>query len=417
MERNYQCCLRKPFDEKFAALLGLKFVSLAGGNNISNSFSRWYHYIRRYIKVWHWWWFGCFGFCWFQRRRDGFGKALKPIRNSITKAEKQLIQKIWIWKYTEYIQETAFRDATNKNLFALGFPETSTYTQHLVELYDLADTLRQSNEVQQNGLLISGSLNGLADDLKVAEEEINDFRHKSSGVVINLQHKVSLIYDILDVVKSSDEDENVYLYDTFIPDLFVEQFYKIITYWDDEQNFSGFIQRQLKVLELVFRELKGQLNKMIDSFSKVKLDARHLSFYLLNAEREAESAIKNYWAESFIDHCKIIRAEKELRQVRQMKKFTKSLVANLNEFDHYLRDYQRKLFDVETDIVYTRALKKLSKGLLNYLKTSANQFQKTHRLFDIVEEKIGGSQSMSLKNTITLEYEESYIPPYLGLIY
>ncbi|CAG8778380.1 11029_t:CDS:1, partial [Ambispora leptoticha] len=109
-------------------------------------------------------------------------------------------------------------------------------------------------------------------------------------------------------------------------------------------------------------------------------------------------------------------AEKELRQVRQMKKFTKSLVANLNEFDHYLRDYRRKLFDVETDIVYTRSLKKLSKGLLNYLKTSANQFQKIHRSFDIVEEKIGGSQSMSLKNTTTLEYEElyssTYIPPY-----
>ncbi|CAG8460657.1 3978_t:CDS:2 [Ambispora leptoticha] len=296
-------------------------------------------------------------------------------------------------KYQEYIQETAFRgfvDATNKNLFDLGFPETSAYTQHLVELYDLADALRQSNEIQQNGLLISGSLNGLADDLKVAEEEINDFRHKSSEVVINLQFKVTLFYDILDVVKSSDENET-YFYDTFIPDLLVEQFYKMITYWDDEKNFSGFIRRQLKVLELVFRELKGQLNKMINSFSKVKLDARNLSFYLLNAEREAEGAIKNYWAESFIDHCKIIRAEKELRQVRQMKKFTKSLVANLNEFDHYLRDYQRKLFDVETDIVYTRALKKLSKGLLNYLKTSANQFQKTHRLFDIVEKKIGGS--------------------------
>ncbi|CAG8640486.1 10827_t:CDS:2, partial [Ambispora leptoticha] len=323
-------------------------------------------------------------------------------------------------KYQEYIQEIAFRDfvdATNKNLFALGFPETSAYTQHLVELYDLADTLRQSNEVQQNGLLISGSLNGLADDLKVAEEEINDFQHKSSEIVINLQYKVSLIHDILDVVKSSDDDENFYFYDTFIPDLLVEQFYKIITYWDDEQNFSGFIHRQLKVLELAFRELKGQLNKMINSFSKVQLDARNLSFYLLNAEREAERAIKSYWTESFIDHCKIIRAEKELRKVRQMKKFTKSLVVNLNEFDHYLRDYRRKLFDVEADIVYTRALKKLSKGLLNYLKTSANQFQKIHRLFDIVEEKIGGSQSMSLKNTTILEYEESYIPPYPGLIY
>ncbi|CAG8687512.1 12805_t:CDS:2, partial [Ambispora leptoticha] len=202
--------------------------------------------------------------------------------------------------YQEYIQETAFRDfvdATNKNLFALDFPETSAYTQHLVELYDLADTLRQSNEVQQNGLLISGSLHGLADDLKVAEEEINDFQHKSSEVVINLQYKVSLIYDILDVVKLSDEEENFYFYDTFIPDLLVEQFYKMITYWDDEKNFSGFIQRQLKVLELVFRELKGQLNKMINSYSKVKLDARNLSFYLLNAEREAERAIKNYWAE------------------------------------------------------------------------------------------------------------------------
>ncbi|CAG8516691.1 3754_t:CDS:2 [Ambispora leptoticha] len=187
-----------------------------------------------------------------------------------------------------------------------------------------------------------------------------------------IYNKVSLIYDILDVVKSSDEDENFYFYDTFIPDLLVEQFYKMITYWEDEQNFSGFIQRQLKVPELVFRELKGQLNRMMNSFSKVKLDARNLSFYLLDAEREAERAIKDYWTESFIDHCKIIRAEKKLRQVRQMKKFIKSLVANLNEFDHYLRDYQRKLFDVETDIAYTRALKKLSKRLLNSLKTSAN---------------------------------------------
>ncbi|CAG8534571.1 13209_t:CDS:2 [Ambispora leptoticha] len=349
-------------------------------------------------------------------------------------------------KYQEYIQETAFKyfvgatNSTNKNLFDLGFPETSAYTQHLVVLYDLADTLRQSHEVQQNGLLISGCLNGLAEDIKVAEEDINDFRRKSSEAIINLQFKMSLIYDVLDADKSSDEDENFYFYDTYIPDLLVDQFYKMFTYWND-QNFSGFIQRQLKFLELVFRDFKGQLNKMISSLSKVKLDARNLSFYLLDAEREAERAIKNYWAERFIDYGKIIRAEKELIQVRQMKKFIKSLVANLNEFDHYLRDYQRKLFDVETDIVYTRALKKPSKVLLNYLKTSANQFQKTHRLFDTIEKKIGAGQSTSLKNATALEYEElyetnnhqsklrtlipqqkinaslSYIPPYPDLIY
>ncbi|CAG8454887.1 13514_t:CDS:2 [Ambispora leptoticha] len=64
----------------------------------------------------------------------------------------------------------------------------------------------------------------------------------------------------VDAEKSSDEDENFSFYDTFIPDLLVEQFYKMFTYWDDDQNFSGFIQRQLKFLELMLKEkLREQL--------------------------------------------------------------------------------------------------------------------------------------------------------------
>ncbi|CAG8534531.1 13207_t:CDS:2 [Ambispora leptoticha] len=175
------------------------------------------------------------------------------------------------------------------------------------------------HEVQHNGLLISGCLNGLAEDIKVAED-INDFRHKSSEAFINLQFKMSLIYDVLDAENSSDEGENLYFYDTYIPDLLVDQFYKMFT----------------------------------------------------------------------SDGCATVATVEE-------KKFIKSLVANLNEFDHYLRDYQRKLFDIETNV-------------------------KTHRLFDTVEKKIGASQLTSLKTTIALEYEElyaslSYIPPYPDLIY
>ncbi|CAG8555834.1 12450_t:CDS:2 [Ambispora gerdemannii] len=294
-------------------------------------------------------------------------------------------------KYQESIQGAAFK----------YFVETSAFSRHLVILYELVDALRQSHEVQQNGVLISDRLNGLVDGINVVEEDISDFRYKASEAFNTLQSEMSLIYDALEAEKLSD-DEKLYTYDIFIPELFVDKFYEIFAYWDNDRNLSGFIKRQLKFLEFIIRDFKGHLNKMIDSLSRVKLDARNMLFYLIDGEREAEKAVRNYRVKAFIDYGKLTGAENELSQVRQVKKFTKSLVANLNEFDHYLRDYKRKLLDVETDVIYARALKKPSKVLLNYLKTSANQFQKKHRLFDNLEKKIGTSQSS------TLEHEEIY---------
>ncbi|CAG8660473.1 12671_t:CDS:2 [Ambispora leptoticha] len=78
---------------------------------------------------------------------------------------------------------------------------------------------------QQNNILIIGLGAGMGvmlRILKVAEEDINDFRYKSSEAVNNLQFKMSLIYDVLDAENSSDEDENLYFYDTYIPDLLVD---------------------------------------------------------------------------------------------------------------------------------------------------------------------------------------------------
>ncbi|CAG8564487.1 13022_t:CDS:1 [Racocetra fulgida] len=236
--------------------------------------------------------------------------------------------------------------------------------------------MKKSDIIVKNGKLISDVLIGLDKEIQVAGDELGEFRHQAENFLWSLANEIKSITEEVEKVKQSEEN-------------WVNKF--IGSNSQSTSNIlASFIRERLKAIEKQIPGLQEQLKQVINSISKVQHGASNAHAYLIDGEREAEQALKNHWSGEVIDYYLRKRAESELKQVQYIIKLLREIAPSLMNFEEFLKEYRRKIQDVDKEVRYVRSFTKIATAEdIKYLKKTIDDLEKQHEKFSSAEKQLG----------------------------